>query len=421
MQQIVKSQTPNPSHRNQCALISLASAAENLQRQEERENGGERNGDLQEVNSSSPPPLTISTSNNTNMRCRSSNTIIGTDDKAVKIFRNSEQDGSGSIANPHANDVIGGRGAAIQSHPGNEYYRLLIRSQKIEYVNSKPPSKKLIIHEIVQAITTQSPPGRFLKLDSKTEHYYPMSIHEAKKKTGQALREDAPKLKQMGNLSENHSIFQERKMLHSEMSQQDSLPYFISNEDPPYQHHHYYHELVGQQRTKRNRFGTGINNVCDEDVIVNLPILGLGLPSFSTPPSSSKHLSTQSSSLDGGRLLIQRTQNEYARLSALSDAIMILGSQNSIRNISESSLLSPHNSQTVPWPAAGMKNSRNLNSPSDFIKFQAQETRIHHLLSNASTKTHSTDTGTISNGEYFDNSFEATKDYLSAIRKRKRC
>lgn len=133
---------------------------------------------------SSSKPTTSNNSSCASSKPTTSNTIV-------------ETNAPHAIVQPHQNDVLGGRGAIIQSHPGNFYYRKLIRSQKLEYVNARPPFKKLIILEIVKAVKSQSPPGRFLKLDPKTELYHCISLEEAKKKTGQALREDAPKLKQI--------------------------------------------------------------------------------------------------------------------------------------------------------------------------------------------------------------------------------
>ena len=95
-------------------------------------------------------------------------------------------------------DIISGRGASINQHPGNEYYRQLIKSQKLKYINSAPPAKKGIIRAIVIAVTKlQSPPGRFLKYNEENGVYEDIGILEAKKKTGQALREDAAKIRQM--------------------------------------------------------------------------------------------------------------------------------------------------------------------------------------------------------------------------------
>ena len=113
------------------------------------------------------------------------------------------QEQTKQIITPHCNDVLSGRGAGINQHPGNECYRALIKRAKLNYLNTRPATKKKIIHDIIDAITTaQSPPGRFLKLDPKTGLWECITFEEAKKKTGQALREDAPKLRQLAIINQ---------------------------------------------------------------------------------------------------------------------------------------------------------------------------------------------------------------------------
>lgn len=101
------------------------------------------------------------------------------------------------LIEPEVHDVISGRAQGISHHPGNEYYRYLIRKYKVRYVSSTSTEKKKIIKDLVKIVENQSPPGRFLKIIPETGMYIQMSYNEAKKKIGQALREDAPKIRQM--------------------------------------------------------------------------------------------------------------------------------------------------------------------------------------------------------------------------------
>jgi len=101
------------------------------------------------------------------------------------------------IITPHPNDVISGRGAGANQHPGNVYYRHLIQSQKLNYLSSNPTTKKNMIQGIVDAVKAQSPSGRFLKSDPTTELWHCITLEQARRKTGQSFREDAPKLKKM--------------------------------------------------------------------------------------------------------------------------------------------------------------------------------------------------------------------------------
>lgn len=99
------------------------------------------------------------------------------------------------------NDVLSGRGSKINQHPGNSFFRALIRQNKLRYVNSKPSDKKKIILDIIDKVEKQDPPGRFLKQDAKTAEWEVISFLEAKRKTGQALREDAPKIREMTSMA----------------------------------------------------------------------------------------------------------------------------------------------------------------------------------------------------------------------------
>lgn len=98
----------------------------------------------------------------------------------------------GGMVKPMNNDILSGRGAGVNLHPGNIFFRSLIQSGKDAYVAADPGEKKRIIRHIVDAAINR---GRFLKQDPKTELWIPISLEEAKRKTGQALRENAPAIK----------------------------------------------------------------------------------------------------------------------------------------------------------------------------------------------------------------------------------
>ena len=100
------------------------------------------------------------------------------------------------IETPNDNDILSGRGAGINLHPGNVYYRKLVQSYKLQYVNSDPAEKKRII-KCVFNIAKQY--GRFLKLDPSTEEWTRVSDAEAKRKVGQALRENATEIKKQND------------------------------------------------------------------------------------------------------------------------------------------------------------------------------------------------------------------------------
>lgn len=133
-----------------------------------------------------------------------------TDSKAV--------DNLGSIEIvPHENDILLGRGSGINSHPGNLHYRKLIQHYKLQYVNSDPVQKKRIIKHVFN-IAKQY--GRFLKLDPSTEKWTIVDGEESKKKVGQALRENAPKIKNQND----QEVLKKKRKLEFQTSPSSSIP-----------------------------------------------------------------------------------------------------------------------------------------------------------------------------------------------------
>lgn len=63
----------------------------------------------------------------------------------------------------HANDVLNGRGATINVHPGNKQFRDLCAFRKEEFDSARNIQKREIALEIVQSVLEWNPPGRFLE------------------------------------------------------------------------------------------------------------------------------------------------------------------------------------------------------------------------------------------------------------------
>lgn len=100
----------------------------------------------------------------------------------------------GSIIYPHDHDVLSGRGNFVNYHPGNEYFRELVRQHKVAYVACPKARKGKFSRMIVDEIGKRDPPGRFLKQDNDTKLWYDIGDKKALDKTRQALREGAPEL-----------------------------------------------------------------------------------------------------------------------------------------------------------------------------------------------------------------------------------
>jgi hypothetical protein len=84
-------------------------------------------------------------------------------------------------------DVLCGRGGMSNHHPGNEWYRRLIRSNRPLYRACPKHTKLLVAKAIVQAVQEQQ--GRFLERDFDTGVWYVIPYKRAVDKTSQGLRE----------------------------------------------------------------------------------------------------------------------------------------------------------------------------------------------------------------------------------------
>eukprot|EP00594_Rhizosolenia_setigera_P000556 CAMPEP_0178943728 /NCGR_PEP_ID=MMETSP0789-20121207/2749_1 /TAXON_ID=3005 /ORGANISM="Rhizosolenia setigera, Strain CCMP 1694" /LENGTH=696 /DNA_ID=CAMNT_0020623357 /DNA_START=132 /DNA_END=2222 /DNA_ORIENTATION=+ len=99
------------------------------------------------------------------------------------------------IKEPHANDVLYGRGGGTNHHPGNKRFRAMVEKRKNDYVNSKRLDKPLVALEIIRDWRAQDPPGRFLKQDESTGLWHDVGDRKSREKTSQALREKGPSTK----------------------------------------------------------------------------------------------------------------------------------------------------------------------------------------------------------------------------------
>lgn len=103
-----------------------------------------------------------------------------------------ESSQTNGVMSPNDEDILSGRGAGVNLHPGNVFFRKLIQANKAIYLKADPGEKKRIIRRIVEKAQTH---GRFLKQDPDSELWTKISSDEARKKTGQALRENGPAIK----------------------------------------------------------------------------------------------------------------------------------------------------------------------------------------------------------------------------------
>ena len=94
-----------------------------------------------------------------------------------------------NISEPHAHDVLCGRGAGITKHAGNRRWRELIGRNRQRYTALPRNQRPIIAETIVKAVRSLNPPGRFLAKDAATQLWYDIGDERATEKTAQAMRD----------------------------------------------------------------------------------------------------------------------------------------------------------------------------------------------------------------------------------------
>ena len=118
--------------------------------------------------------------------------------KKKNRYPNDIPPGGEPVSIPNDNDVLSGRGGRINSHHGNVQFRELVKKHQVEYLakTTKKLDKAKIADKIIQQIRSMNPPGRFLREDSASGAWIEIGDARARKKTGQAMREGAPNIRE---------------------------------------------------------------------------------------------------------------------------------------------------------------------------------------------------------------------------------
>lgn len=103
------------------------------------------------------------------------------------------------IRTPHPHDVLCGRGGGINSHVGNRVFRDWVADRRLDYnLASTKADKARVAKEVMNKVTMQNPPGRFLQRDATGgvgSWWIEITEEKAMAKTSQALREGAPTIR----------------------------------------------------------------------------------------------------------------------------------------------------------------------------------------------------------------------------------
>jgi len=123
------------------------------------------------------------------------------------------------IRNPHAHDVLCGRGGGINGHVGNRVFRDLVAERRLDYnLAATKCEKARVAKEVMKLVTGLSPPGRFLMRDPTGgigSWWIEIDENKAMAKTSQALREGAPSIRaqhrdELKTITRNHGIKRSR-------------------------------------------------------------------------------------------------------------------------------------------------------------------------------------------------------------------
>ncbi len=170
-------------------------------------------------------------------------------DSAQDVPTNNGYAGSGGVENPNKADVLCGRGGNINTHPGNENFRKLIEEHKRVYLTARfKKEKRIITDSIIEEVRRRG--GKFLIRDGKTNLWHQVPIEKARDKTSQALRENAPKIRdqiEKENEKVREAMRKEEEAANARGSQMEMDYYSYSS--PGSHHHHHHHGSSGPYHT----------------------------------------------------------------------------------------------------------------------------------------------------------------------------
>jgi hypothetical protein len=146
------------------------------------------------TDASGPPPLSINPLDALALACATENEL---QTKSNRIVIPGVEDVRTTSFHISQNDVLCGRGGLTNHHPGNVFFRRLVRIKQEAYLKASKREKAGVAKEIVALIRNLQPSGRFLKKEPLHPGVWiEIGDRKAREKTSQALREGAPELRE---------------------------------------------------------------------------------------------------------------------------------------------------------------------------------------------------------------------------------
>lgn len=122
---------------------------------------------------------------------------------------------------PHAVDVLSGRGASVNAHPGNKRFRALCFARKAEFDAGNHAAKRRIAIEIVD-ISIKNTGSRFLKKKIEKGPWFEMTYDQAVSKACQVMR-DYKRPDRMGDREASGSAQARKRVRTSESTPMDGM------------------------------------------------------------------------------------------------------------------------------------------------------------------------------------------------------
>ncbi|CAB9520934.1 expressed unknown protein [Seminavis robusta] len=109
-----------------------------------------------------------------------------------------------AIRTPHSHDVLFGRGAGTNSHPGNQRFLQWIWELSVKYHGVARRDKNNVCQKVIDLVHLQDPPGRFLQQTGNGQERKWNVVDETESllllsKVGQAFRDLKRDLRQNSN------------------------------------------------------------------------------------------------------------------------------------------------------------------------------------------------------------------------------
>lgn len=186
---------------------------------------GQQNNNMQTNDATVNPKNSSDTNTNTNTTNTnthpSNKPAMVHDENQSETSEEASHDNHQGIPVPVDKDILSGRGAGVNLHPGNVFFRKLVLEHKQKYIKADPGEKKRIIKSIAKDACAY---GRFLKQDTRTDQWVRLSNEEVRKKVGQALRENAPAIKK----KHDREVLKRKLELQVAAHQLQALPAILS-------------------------------------------------------------------------------------------------------------------------------------------------------------------------------------------------